>query len=382
MGADPAAVVITHLVDAMGGASDHLWGKEFVVARLMREQRSSGTLQPSLITFSQSRLSSTMSAEGFRVDTLSEERTHGIAGSLSRITRIVERDRPAIIHSHGYRANIIAKALRLMGAFPGVRVISTQHGWVSATPALRVYNTIDRWTTFLSHVTTVPDQKMLTQLNRAGRCQVVSNGVPDLNAAQQRTGRPAQAPLLIVGMLGRVCEAKGVHELLAAASELGDGAISFVVAGDGDLAPLVASAGESVHYLGYVGDSEMFLESIDIFVQASHSEGLSLSLLEAMRAGRAIVATDVGATASAVTHEESALLIPPFDARALRDAIRRLRDDPGLRDRLGRAAEARFQAEFRIQRQHDAFLKLYLDTNAAPAARSASPSQRRESKRG
>jgi glycosyltransferase involved in cell wall biosynthesis len=372
------AADITHLVDAMGGASDHLWGKEFVVARLMREQRASGTLQPSLITFSQSLLSSMMSAEGFRVDTLSQERSHGIAGSLSGITRIAERDRPAIIHSHGYRANIIAKTLRLMGALPGVRVISTQHGWVNSTPTLRVYNTIDRWTTFLSDVTTVPDQKMLAHLIPVGRRQVVTNGVPDLDAAKQHMDRPARGPLLIVGMLGRVCEAKGVHELLAAASELADGSMSFVVAGDGDLTPLVSSAGEFVHYLGYVGDSEMFLDSIDIFVQASHSEGLSLSLLEAMRAGRAIVATDVGATASAVTHEESALLIPPHDSTALRDAIRRLRDDPALRERLGRKAEARFQAEFRIQRQHDAFLKLYLDTNAP----SASFSEGRASKKG
>ena len=356
---------VTHLVDAMGGA-EHLWGKEFVVARLMREQRSSGRLDPALITFGPSLLGTMMFSEGFRVDTLSREHTHGFADALNDIPKILRRDRTEIVHSHGYRSNIVAKALRLTGRAKGIRVVSTQHGWVNSTYGLRVYNTIDRWTTFLSDVTTVPDEKMLAQLNRIGSCRVVANCVPDVKFKKVTHEQPPRGPLLVVAMLGRICEAKGIHEMLAAAKVLNDGSVGFLIAGDGDLAPLVRDAGGFVHYVGYVADSEIFLESVDVFVQASHSEGLSLSLLEAMRAGKAIIATDVGATSAAVRHEESALLIPAHDTVALQAAIRRLRADPELRKRLGKNARSRFLADFRIERQHDAFLQIYFGEPEPP----------------
>jgi glycosyltransferase involved in cell wall biosynthesis len=342
----------------MGGA-DHLWGKEFVVARLMREQRANGRLDPQLITFSPSLLGTMLASEGFQVDVLSSEHTHGFADALSDIPRILRRQQSTIVHSHGYRANIVAKMLRLTGRARGIRVISTQHGWVNSSRGLRVYNAIDRFTTFLSDATTVPDRNMLMQLNRAGNCSVIANCVPDLNAEKRPEQERRSGQLLIVGILGRVCAAKGIHELLAAAQALNDGSVSFLVAGDGDMSQQVRDAGGFVHFMGYVADSESFLDAIDIFVQASHSEGLSLSLLEAMRAGKAIVATDVGGTASAVRHEESALLIPARDTGALRAALERLRADPELRRRLGNNARAKFETEFRMEKQHDAFLQIY-----------------------
>jgi len=94
-------------------------------------------------------------------------------------------------------------------------------------------------------------------------------------------------------------------------------------------------------------------------VQASRSEGLSLALLEAMRAGKAIVATDVGATRDAVVDGESALVVPPRRPAALRDAVLTLRTDPALAARLGRNARARFETDFHMQRQHQRFADLY-----------------------
>jgi glycosyltransferase involved in cell wall biosynthesis len=66
-----------------------------------------------------------------------------------------------------------------------------------------------------------------------------------------------------------------------------------------------------------------------------------LKLFEYMAAGRAIVASDLPAIREVIEHEVQALLVPPGDAGALAGAIRRLADDPALRDRLGRAARAR-----------------------------------------
>lgn len=352
---------VMHFVDAMGGA-DHLWGKERVVLLLMREQRAGGRVRPSLVTFSPGRLADAAAAEGFDVRTLAAGPTHGVGGNVGALARALSAAPADVIHSHGYRANIVARLLRLRGAARGVRLISTCHGWVDTTAKLRLYNAVDRWTSVVSDAVAVPDARMLTAFPAFARKHFVFNGVPDREDGDGATFvRPGA---YVVGTLGRVTREKGIADLLDAARAFPDPDVVFSVAGTGELAAEVAAAGPNVHVAGYVA-AQPFLQSIDVYVQASHAEGLSLSLLEAMRAGKPIVATDVGATRDAVTDGESALLVPPRRPDALREAILRLRSDDVLAQRLGRNARRRFEAGFRLDRQAERYLHLYEDTYAA-----------------
>lgn len=355
---------MAHLVDAMG-SSEHLWGKERVIATLMREQRASGLVAPMLVTFSPGVLAQVVARDGFVTAVLSHHRSRGFDRAVARLRRLLERSPVDVLHSHGYRANIIARVLRLCGGARGVRLVSTCHGWVNATHHLRLYNAVDRWTSLLSDVTTVPDRQMLAALPWPARRRHVANGVADLETtAGEAPGVPAGA--FVAGTLGRVSAEKGIPELLAAACDFPDRSVVFAVAGDGELASDVRRAGDNVRYVGYLPRAERYLASLDVYVQASRSEGLSLALLEAMRAGKPIVATDVGATRDAVAHGESALIVPARRPGALREAVLTLRRDPDLAARLGRNARARFEADFRVQRQHQRYLELYLP-NGDPA---------------
>ena len=349
---------VAHLLDAMGG-SDRLWGKERVVAFLMREQRASGCIDPLLVTFSPCRLVDVMASEGFPVEVLSSRPTHDLDGTFGALGRVLARRPVAVVHSHGYRANIAARALRVTRRTGGARLISTCHGWVETTAKLRLYNAIDRWTSMLSDVTTVPDRRMLAALPAVTRGRHVLNAVPELDGEQALDAVPSFGAF-VAGTLGRVSEAKGILDVLDVARQFPDRSVAFAIAGDGELASLVCDAGNNVRYVGYIAQPEAYLAALDVYVQASHSEGLSLALLEAMRAGKAIVATDVGATRDAVTDGESALIVPAGRPAALRDALMRLRDDPVLRAKLGDAARAAFDREFRIERQHERFLELYI----------------------
>jgi glycosyltransferase involved in cell wall biosynthesis len=89
---------------------------------------------------------------------------------------------------------------------------------------------------------------------------------------------------------------------------------------------------------GWVEDVSQLYRRAAIGVQTSHTEGLSMTLLEQMMAGLAIVATDVGDTSVAIENERTGLLIPPGDEAALVDALTRLITDHELRLRLGHAA--------------------------------------------
>jgi glycosyltransferase involved in cell wall biosynthesis len=355
--AESRALRVAHLVDAMGG-SEHLWGKERVVALLMREQRVSGRVQPTLITFSPGLLTSVLGDEGFPVTSLSTRHSRGFDRAIGTLGQYLEKHPLDVIHSHGYRANLVARALRLAGRAPGVRLISTCHGWVESDRKLLLYNAVDRWTTMFSDVTTVPDAGMLPRFSPFGKRRHVLNAVPESETSSPEASLP-RAGTFVAGTLGRVDVHKGIPDLLAAAAGFPDPDVVFTVAGAGDLVAQVRSVGGNVRYAGYIPSSGPYLAALDVYIQASRAEGLSLSLLEAMRAGLAIVATDVGATRDAVTDGQSALIVPARRPAALRDAVLSLRGDPELRARLGRAARARFESDFHIRRQHESYLELY-----------------------
>jgi glycosyltransferase involved in cell wall biosynthesis len=101
------------------------------------------------------------------------------------------------------------------------------------------------------------------------------------------------------------------------------------------------------------------LPALDVYLQASHTEGLSLALLESMRGGLACIATEVGSTDRAIERGRDGLLIPACCPDGIREAVERLAADDALRFRLASAARARFVAEFTLERHHRAYLELY-----------------------
>lgn len=352
---------VVHIVNGMSA----LWGKERVIATLMRAQRDSGEVLPRLITFVPCPLSDLLATEGFGVDTLDTiDHTVPIRAFLA-LRRLLRQRAPVLVHTHGYKANIVARAARASG----VRMrglVSTCHGWVDETPRLRLYNHVDRATAFGSDIVTVPDRGMLSRFPANAQLRYVPNGINDRRPASRGERLAAKAHFglptdrLLVGILGRTEAAKGVFDVLEAARRTANLSIQWLIAGSGPLEDSIAKQQLSnVTYLGYVNESARYLDALDVYLQASHAEGLSLSLLEAMRAGLPIVATRVGSTAIAVRDTYEALLVSIKDVDGITTAVRKIMNDTGLATQLATAARQRFESAFQTKQQHDAFLDIY-----------------------
>jgi len=124
-------------------------------------------------------------------------------------------------------------------------------------------------------------------------------------------------------------------------------------------------------WLGEKAAAERLLAAGDIFVLPSHEEGFSNALLEAMAAELAVIATAVGGNPDAIAADESGILVPPRDPRALAVAMKRLASDPGLRRRLGAAARTRVEQRFTLERCVARYERLYRaigEPNAQPIA--------------
>ena len=277
-----------------------------------------------------------------------------IAG-VPPLWRAIRAVRPAILHAHlswplACRYGLIAGWLARVPALVG-----TAHLYVELQGGRRPPLTLRP----LRRIIAVSDEvrtRYAGQLRVPGRrLAVVRNGIPVPRTVQRpdprlRADLVRGRPDFIVLTPARLHEQKGHAYLLAAAAQVPDA--TFVLAGDGPLrAPLEAQArelgiSERCLFLGHRTDVQDLLAAADLLVLPSLWEGLPVSVLEGMAAGLPIVATAIGGTDEAVTNESNGLLVPPRDAGALASAIRRVRGDAGLAERLARAGRERVEREF------------------------------------
>ncbi|MBL8483778.1 MAG: glycosyltransferase, partial [Rhodocyclaceae bacterium] len=272
------------------------------------------------------------------------------------------------------RAALLAELLRTGGydlLYMNNQPASNQEGYVAAVQAgLPV----------VQHCRTEP--KLSTQevalVNRAAsRVICVSSGVRDklvargvdaarlsvvYNAIDGRAELPAAATApagdgLVIGSVGQLVARKATGDLLRALAILhGERRpLRCVILGEGpqraELEELARSLGiaAQVHFMGFQAQPLAFIQSMDLFVICSPSEGLPRVVLEAMLAQKPVIGSDVTGTRELVLPEQNGLLYPYGDVPALSAALRRLMDDAALRRRMGAAGRARVLAEFSMQ---------------------------------
>lgn len=184
-----------------------------------------------------------------------------------------------------------------------------------------------------------------------GAIGVVLNGTPECAACPPRV-RDGQ---VVLGTLGRLSQEKGLPTLLAAMPALPSRYV-LRIAGTGPdseaLASAVQAAGlaDRVDFVGYCSDVRGFLCDIDVFVQPSYSEGLPLTIVEAMFCGRPVIASDVGSISDIIDQGVTGWLVPPQEPQALADALLLVGDDPALAATVARDARSLATRELSDQR--------------------------------
>lgn len=260
--------------------------------------------------------------------------------------------RPDLVSLHSSKAGWLGRLAAWNLRLPAVY---TAHGWPFALG--RRYRVAEWLASLLpAHVVTVCEADRRLAFGR--RVYVVPNGIPD----RRERAVPSTEPPRVV-MAARFAPQKDHETLLRALADLWASAWTADLPGDG---PGLAAArrraaalglAERVRFPGFQPDPGF--ADAQVAVLASRWEGLPLVVLEAMRAGLPVVATDVGGIPEAVSHGETGLLVPPGDARALAAALARLLADPDLRARLGAAGRRRYEERFGHEAMVDRTLAVY-----------------------
>jgi len=277
---------------------------------------------------------------------------------LPRFLRVLQAERPAVFHAHlcwllSCKYGLLAAALARV---PGI--VATAHQYMdppwgrSTALQQRLFHRCAKRYVAVS-------QAVANQLCEgfgvpARKVQVIHNDIPFREAGPPdpalRTALSRASARPIVLTVARLDQQKGHTVLFDAIRDVPDAL--FVLAGDGpEKTVLEAKAralgiADRVVLLGHRGDIGNLLAACDLFVLPSLYEGLPLAILEAMAAGKAVVATAVGGVAEAVLDGVTGVLVAPRDPSALAKTIRTLVADPLLAHRMGAAGRSRVQREF------------------------------------
>jgi glycosyltransferase involved in cell wall biosynthesis len=282
-----------------------------------------------------------------------------------------------VIHSHGPKANLYA---RLAGRKIGAILVSTCHSWYFDSAMDRLISWTDGGVLCGFDRVVVVSDTIRPKLRRCcvpnGRIVTIHNGI-DCRPYAPLGGAIAKecqwGDGMVVGTAARLSCEKGLPYLLKAAAavvrEFPDA--TFVIAGDGPereaLLRLAAQLGilPNVRLLGVVSSMPEFYASIDVFVLSSLAEGLPMALIEAMAAGKAVVASSVGSVPVVVQDRKNGLLVRPGDVASLAGALQEVCRDGELRARLGSNARGTVESRFAAAVMTKQYWDLYESTIAS-----------------
>jgi glycosyltransferase involved in cell wall biosynthesis len=306
---------------------------------------------------------------------------------------LCRREKFDLVATHTSKGGFLGRLAAHAAGVP--RIVHHAHGFSFNRPLSprmkRFYISLERFAARADHLIIAVNEQQRRMavefgVDRPAKLRTVHNGIDlrafewgDREATRGKLGFDESA--LLVGAVGRLAPQKGFTYLiralplvLAAAPE-----VHLVIVGDGPLKAELereayrAGVSEHVHLLGFRRDISNLLGAFDIFAQPSLWEGLSISLIEALAAGKPVVATDIEGNREVVDHGETGLLVRPADPDAFAEGLIALLLDRSLAKRFGDCAPRVALKRFSEERMVAEILAAY---DGLPEARFESPACR------
>jgi len=309
--------------------------------------------------------------------------------ALLRLMTLIFTARPDVVHTHTSKAGMLGRvAATVYNATrrPNRRcaILHTFHGHVFEgyfPPAVNAaVRGVERLLARVSDriVTISPRQRSdiveRFRIAPAARVEMIPLGInlsgllattaasPDLRSELGLDARD-----IVVGFVGRLVPIKDPQTLVRAfaVARARDARLQLLVAGGGQLRPDLErlaeelGVGRQVRFLGWTDRLELLYSTMDLCALSSINEGTPVALIEAMAAGRAVVATAVGGVADLVEDGVQGRLVPSRDVQALATAMIELAERPDERARMGAAGRARVARAYASERLVDEVEGLY-----------------------
>ena len=368
---------ILHIIDSSG-----IYGAEVMLLNLIEEQIKLG-IQPVIASIGEKKISekpleTEAIKRGFLVKKFRMIPGPNPVGAYG-VLKYAHKHNFDLLHSHGYKGNIlfgfIPKKIRKLP------LLSTLHGHTSTSglTKMRVYEWFDLCSHRFIDQMVLVNKGMLTSprlKNRKGiNFQVINNGIPISSHPNTFSASNKQDFPIInfcqksftIGTIGRLSKEKGYDYLIKALFILRQKGIDarLVIIGEGGqrdyLEELIKENNLLNHVVmsGYKEKASLYIPFFDVYVISSLTEGLPITLLEAMQAHVPVVATKVGGIPNILKNNESGILIDPCNPDAISQAVMALHGNKKMSDKLARSAYKMVLAGFSSKKMAMEYLNVY-----------------------
>jgi len=314
-----------------------------------------------------------LAARGYSVQSLDWNR--GRLATVMGMRRYLSKERPDVLHCHNGTAYFFGSIGSRLGA--NIPVVLTKHNPRPFSGSFA--GPINRWMmrrSFVAGVSRETTAALASWLPAGSRPpRYIPNGIslapyqnlPERQEARRRLGWPAEA--FLIGIVARLIPTKGHLFLLDSLARLRERApeARVVIAGDGEIRPAVEARirdlglESQVMFLGERNDMPVILAALDVFCLPSETEGMPVTVLEAMAASLPIVASDVGGIPQLIEDGASGMLFPISNLARLDELLLEVRRDPARARGMGRMARARVERDFSLERVLKDYEELYAE---------------------
>ncbi len=301
---------------------------------------------------------------------------------------LIFKEKPDIVHTHSSKAGILGRVAAKIACVPNI--VHTPHGHVfyghfgpfASKVFLQIEKIFSRFTDRIVALTNgEKDDYINLSVCSSGKLLKIHSGVdveqfmqPNGNRVEKRRSLGLDQNETVIGFVGWLLPIKGPEYLMKAMEYVWPEhqEVSLIFVGKGDLdvdlraQALQMSANGRVKFLGWRNDIHEIMPIFDMLVLPSLNEGMGRVLVEAMAAGKPVVASRVGGIPDLVRHGETGYLVPPADEKALANGIKKLLDDPRRAKLMGEKGKVlcrQFSLESMIKKIDDLYSKLIQELN-------------------
>jgi glycosyltransferase involved in cell wall biosynthesis/protein-tyrosine-phosphatase len=355
--------------------SGDLWaGAEVVIFNLLSSLNGRADLRVLALSLNEGVLTERLRAAGVTTHVIPERR-HSLIGILWRATKLLRNTGVSVIHSHGYKQNVLACLLARSLGVP--EVVATLHGLPEPATNAAWERWVMRWRarldyfmvrTFFSFVVAVSEDMRKALVGRCGfrpeQVRLIRNGG---RFPPMKSGPASGRGHFHIGTVGRMVPIKGLDLFLqvAAVVKHENHSVRFSILGDGPLRDELARRAEELkvsdclEFMRPRPDPFPYYASLDVYLNTSLHEGLPLSVVEAMACGKPIVSAAVGGIPEIVAHGEHGFLVEGRDPVRFAELCLRLIRDEQLRVQMGGRAEAVAHAQLSATAMSEAYRVVY-----------------------
>ncbi|MGS2724301.1 glycosyltransferase [Porticoccus sp. GXU_MW_L64] len=307
------------------------------------------------------------------IDVLIHRGSQSVPSLVKKIVTVAKELDIDVIHSHEFLMN---SCVGLASPWARAKVITTVHGKNYYGDKLQrrlLYRVISRVTDMVAVSEDIKSELNVKLGIPLNRIKYIANGVDVNKYRLDRERRNETRSMLglsesqiMILAVGNLYPVKGHQYLLEAISLLGEGhEVRVFIAGRGDCEDALLCQIEDleldgkVTLLGFREDVSRLLEASDVFCMPSVSEGMPLSILEAMAASKPVISTNVGGVGEVIDDGVTGFLVPPKSSVELAEAIKKLVNFSDKQDDFGKRGFLKIKQEFDIKLMLDKYIKLY-----------------------